>query len=93
MHFRAVGVGAATVRAWATDPGARRRCATLRGSDSCTAPTPATVKRLELSGAGAGPLRAGDFAGLSGLRALLLDGTLPDGLFVGLLGLRERSHR
>ena len=70
----------------------------LRGSDSCAAPTPAAlaaVERLELSGAGAGSLRAGDFAGLSGLRTLLLDGnglrTLPDGLFAGLSGLRELS--
>ena len=70
----------------------------LRGSDSCAAPTPAmlaAIERLELSGAGAGSLRADDFAGLSGLRALLLDGngleTLPDGLFAGLSGLRELS--
>ena len=70
----------------------------LRGSDSCTAPTPATlaaVERLELSGAGAGSLRAGDFGGLSGLRTLLLDGnglrTLPDGLFAGLDSLGELS--
>ena len=70
----------------------------LRGSDSCTAPTPAmlaVVERLELSGAGAGSLRAGDFAGLSGLRTLLLDGngleTLPDGLFAGLDSLGELS--
>ena len=70
----------------------------LRGSASCDAPTPATlaaVERLALSGAGAGSLRADDFAGLSGLRALLLDGngleTLPDGLFAGLSGLRELS--
>ena len=68
----------------------------LRGSDSCAAPTLATlaaVERLEVSGAGS--LRAGDFAGLSGLRTLLLDGngleTLPDGLFAGLSGLRELS--
>ena len=70
----------------------------LRGSDSCTAPTPATlaaVERLELSGAGAGSLRAGDFGGLSGLHTLLLDGnglrTLPDGLFAGLDSLGELS--
>ena len=70
----------------------------LRGSASCDAPTPATlaaVERLELSGAGAGSLRAGDLGGLSGLRTLLLDGnglrTLPDGLFAGLSGLRELS--
>ena len=70
----------------------------LRGSASCDAPTPATlaaVERLELSGAGAGSLRAGDFADLSGLRALLLDGnglrTLPDGLFAGLDSLGELS--
>ena len=70
----------------------------LRGSASCDAPTPAmlaAVERLELSGAGAGSLRAGDFAGLSGLRTLLLDGnglrTLPDGLFAGLDSLGELS--
>ena len=70
----------------------------LRGSELCDAPTPATlaaVERLELSGAGAGSLRAGDFAGLTGLRALLLDGNglraLPDGLFAGLAGLGELS--
>ena len=70
----------------------------LRGLASCDAPTPAmlaAVERLELSGAGAGSLRAGDFAGLSGLRTLLLDGnglwTLPDGLFAGLDALGELS--
>ena len=68
----------------------------LRGSVSCDAPTPATlaaVERLDVSGTGS--LRAGDFAGLSGLRALLLDGnglqTLPDGLFAGLDSLGELS--
>ena len=70
----------------------------LRGSASCDAPTPAmlaAVERLDVSGAGAGSLRAGDFAGLSGLRTLLLDGnglrTLPDGLFAGLDSLGELS--
>ena len=86
-------------RCWKGRATARRRCAT-RCADriSCAAPTPATlaaVERLELSGAGAGSLRAGDFAGLSGLRTLLLDGngleTLPDGLFAGLDSLGELS--
>ena len=70
----------------------------LRGSASCDAPTPATlaaVARLDVSDAGAGALQADDFAGLAGLRTLLLDGngleTLPDGLFAGLSGLRELS--
>ena len=70
----------------------------LRGSLSCTAPTAAAqaaVERLDIAGAGAGSLRALDFSGLSGLRALLLDGnalrTLPDGLFAGLDSLGELS--
>ena len=70
----------------------------LRGSASCDAPTPATlaaVARLDVSDAGAGALQADDFAGLAGLRTLLLDGNgleiLPDGLFAGLSGLRELS--
>ena len=68
----------------------------LHGSASCDAPTPATlaaVERLDVSGAGS--LQADDFAGLSGLRTLLLDGnglrTLPDGLFAGLDSLGELS--
>ena len=70
----------------------------LRGSASCDAPTPATlaaVERLDVSDAGAGSLQADDFAGLAGLRTLLLDGnrleTLPDGLFAGLSGCAELS--
>ena len=70
----------------------------LRGSASCDAPTPerlAAVARLDVSSAGARSLRAGDFAGLAGLRTLLLNGnalrTLPDGLFAGLDSLGELS--
>ena len=70
----------------------------LRGSASCDAPTPATlaaVERLDVSGAGTRSLQPDDFAGLSGLRTLLLDGnalrTLPDGLFEGLDSLGELS--
>ena len=70
----------------------------LRGSASCDAPTPETlaaVARLDVSSAGTRSLRAGDFAGLAGLRTLLLNGnalrTLPDGLFAGLDSLGELS--
>ena len=65
----------------------------LRGSAACTASTPATLAalaRLEVSGAGS--LRVGDFAGLSGLGTLDLSGnglgTLPADLFAGLGALR-----
>ena len=64
----------------------------LRGSAACTAPTPASLAALQrLAVPGAGSLRAGDFAGLSGLGTLDLSGgdlgDVPADLFAGLSGL------
>ena len=86
-----------TVREGVCDrtPAVRRA---LRGSASCDAPTPATlaaVERLDVSGAGAGSLRAGDFAGFVGAADAAAGRqrlrTLPDGLFAGLDSLGELS--